>query len=120
MIGFISTLVTISLLITLKYRQYSAIIDLYTFHFTVAHALGFSVLPSRLLATDLNTESITSDHYEFLLPFLVQSLWNSAALNTELPVAVFHQELTRKGTALLKSVKVKVTLLLTIGRSVSQ
>jgi hypothetical protein len=66
MIGFVSTSVTISL----NYNQYSAIADLHTFHFTVAHALGFSVFISRLLATDLNTETSTSNHYEVLLRFL--------------------------------------------------
>jgi hypothetical protein len=40
MIGFINTLVTHSLLITLKYTQYSAIADLHTSQFTVAYALG--------------------------------------------------------------------------------
>jgi hypothetical protein len=34
----------------------SAIADLHTFQFTAAHALGFSVFTSRLLATDLSTE----------------------------------------------------------------
>jgi hypothetical protein len=58
MIGFISILVTHSLLITLKYRQYSAITDLHTFQFTVVHTLGFSVSIS-LLATDLSMETIT-------------------------------------------------------------
>jgi hypothetical protein len=42
------------------YRQYSAIADLHTFQFTVPYALIFSVSSSRLLATDLNTETITS------------------------------------------------------------
>jgi hypothetical protein len=50
--------------------------DLHHLQFTVAHALGFSVSTSRLLATDLNTETSTSDHYEVFLPFLVQSSWN--------------------------------------------
>jgi hypothetical protein len=45
-----------SLLITFKY---SAIADLHTFQFTVAHALGFPVFTIRLLATDLNTETVT-------------------------------------------------------------
>jgi hypothetical protein len=39
--------------------QYSAIADLHTFQFTVAQALGFPVVTSRLLATDLNTETTT-------------------------------------------------------------
>jgi hypothetical protein len=59
-IGFISTSVTFSLI----------------FQSTVVHALGFSVFTSRLLATDLNTETSTSNHYEVFLPFLVQSTWN--------------------------------------------
>jgi hypothetical protein len=45
--------------ITLKY---SAIADLHNLHFTAAHALGFSISTSRLLATDLNTETSTSKH----------------------------------------------------------
>jgi hypothetical protein len=35
---------------------------IYTFQFTAAHTLGFSVSTSRLLATDLNTETITSNN----------------------------------------------------------
>jgi hypothetical protein len=35
-------------------NQYSALADLHTFQFTVAHALGFSVSISRLLATEPN------------------------------------------------------------------
>jgi hypothetical protein len=50
--------------------------DLHTFQFTVAHALGLFVFTSRLLATDLNTETSTSDHYEVFLLFRLQSLWN--------------------------------------------
>jgi hypothetical protein len=80
MIGFISTSVTISL----NYNQYSAIADLHTFQFIVAHTLGFSVSTCRLLATDLNTEIITSNHSEVFLPFLVQSSWN---LGTQLLLA---------------------------------
>jgi hypothetical protein len=72
MIGFIGTSVTSSL----NHTYYSAIADLHTFQFTVAHALGFSVFTSHLLATDLNTETSTSNHYEVFLSFLVQSPWN--------------------------------------------
>jgi hypothetical protein len=71
MIGFIRTSVTSSL----NHTYYSAIPDLHTFQFTVAHALGFSVFSSRLLATDLNTEISTSNHKEVFLLFLVQSPW---------------------------------------------
>jgi hypothetical protein len=66
-----STSVTISL----NYSQYSAIADLHNLQFTVAHELGFSVSTSRLLATDLNTETSTSDLYEVFLPFLIESAW---------------------------------------------
>jgi hypothetical protein len=48
-----------ALLITINY---SAIADSHNLQLTVAHALG-SVSTSRLLATDLNTEASTSDHY---------------------------------------------------------
>jgi hypothetical protein len=63
MIGFISSWVTHSVIITLTYRSYSSITVLHTFQFTVVHALGFSLPTSRLLATDLNTETITSNHW---------------------------------------------------------
>jgi hypothetical protein len=39
---------------TRNYRQYSTIAVLHTFHFTVTHALEFSVFTSRILATDLS------------------------------------------------------------------
>jgi hypothetical protein len=55
------------------------------FQFTVAHALGFSVPTSRILATDLNTETSTSNYYEAFLPFLVQSPWN---LGTQLKLCL--------------------------------
>jgi hypothetical protein len=47
------------LLITLNY---SAIADSHNLQFTAGHALRLFVCTSRLLATDLNTETITSDH----------------------------------------------------------
>jgi spore maturation protein SpmB len=49
MIGFIDILYT-QLGIT---GNYSAIAILHTLQFTVAHALGFSVFTSRILATEL-------------------------------------------------------------------
>jgi hypothetical protein len=60
MIGFICSFVTRSFSYTQitqeiqRYRWFTHI-----FQFTVAHALGFSVSTSRLLATDHHTESIT-------------------------------------------------------------
>jgi hypothetical protein len=59
--------------INLNYSRYSAIADLHNLLFTVIYALGFSVSTSRILATDLNIETITSNHYEVFLPFLVHS-----------------------------------------------
>jgi hypothetical protein len=66
MIGFIGTLVTTSL----NYNWYSAIAILHTFEFTVAHALEFSVSTSRLLATDINTETV---HFKSVLSLPVIS-----------------------------------------------
>jgi hypothetical protein len=80
MIGFISTSVSSSL----NHTYYSAIADLHNLQFTVANAL-ISVFTSRLLATDLNTETSTSNHYEVFLPFLVQSSWN---LRTQLKLSL--------------------------------
>jgi hypothetical protein len=81
MIGFIST----SLKSSLNHTYYGAIADLHSLQFTVAHALGFSVFTSRLLATDLNTEAITSNRYETFLSFLVQSTWK---LGTQLKLCL--------------------------------
>jgi hypothetical protein len=46
-------LLTPSSSISLNYNH-RAIADLYTFQFTVAHELGFTILTSRILATDLS------------------------------------------------------------------
>jgi hypothetical protein len=78
MIGFIST----SVISSLNYHQYSAIADLHNFQFTVAHALGFSVFTSRFLATDINTETNTSNHSEVFFLFRLQSLWNLGTKNS--------------------------------------
>jgi hypothetical protein len=65
MIAFISSWVTHTLLITLKYRLYSAITVLHTLQVTVAHALAFPVSRSSFPATDLNTENIIVSHYKY-------------------------------------------------------
>jgi hypothetical protein len=66
MIGFIGT----SVAICLNYNQYSAITDLHTFQFTVAHTLGFSVSTSRLLATVSTQErSLQITMKSFLIQF---------------------------------------------------
>jgi hypothetical protein len=82
---FTITLVTINT--THSYEQYST--DLYTFHFTAIHALGFSFSTSRILAMELNTETITSNHYEVFLPILKirpNSLPTGHSTRTQLPV----------------------------------
>jgi hypothetical protein len=63
MIAFVSTLGYTHSLNYTQYRPYSAITDLHTFQFTIAHALGFSLSTTHLLAMDLNTETITSNHW---------------------------------------------------------
>jgi hypothetical protein len=55
----------------------SAIAGLDNSQFTVAQALGFSVSTSRIVAADLNTETITPNHYEVFLSFTVQSPRNA-------------------------------------------
>jgi hypothetical protein len=56
MIEFINTSVTHAHLITINYKQYTAIVvDSHFIQLAVAHALGFPVSTSRLPATALNT-----------------------------------------------------------------
>jgi hypothetical protein len=85
MIGFISSLVTHSLIITLTLAfntGHTALSLIYTFQFTVAHALGFSVSTIRLVAMYLNTETSASNHYGVSLLFRLQSLWNLGTKNS--------------------------------------
>jgi hypothetical protein len=65
-----------SILITLKYKRYRYSTH---FQFNVAHALGFSVSTSRLLATDLNTETSTSS-----LPVISSSI----TLYSSVPICI--------------------------------
>jgi hypothetical protein len=58
-IGFINTF--------LNHIKCRAIVVFHNLQFTLAYALGFSVSTSRLLGTDLNTDAITSNHYEVFL-----------------------------------------------------
>jgi hypothetical protein len=78
MIEFISSLATDSLNHTSiqRYRWFAH------FPVTAAHALGFQVFTSRLLATDLNIQTSTSNHYEVFLQFRLQSLWNLRSKNS--------------------------------------
>jgi hypothetical protein len=60
---------------TRYYMQYSAVPILHTLSFTAAHALGFSVFTSRILATDLslfqcNFNSKVTFSLHHLIPFL--------------------------------------------------
>jgi hypothetical protein len=85
MIAFIGNFgYILSLLITLKY---SAIADLHNLQFTVAHALGFSISTSRLLAMDINTETSTTNHYEFFLCSV--TLYSSVLICTQL-IFIIH------------------------------
>jgi hypothetical protein len=57
--------------------------DLHTFQFTVARALGFPVSTSRLLATDLNTETVTvSSDYALQILHIKSSLHRSTLHNS--------------------------------------
>jgi hypothetical protein len=77
MVGFLSTSFTLCLLIRINTAL--SLIK-HSLHFTVAHALGFSVFTISLLAKDLNKETSTSNHYEVFLLFRLQSLWNLRTL----------------------------------------
>jgi hypothetical protein len=60
---------------TRNYNQYSAIVDLHALQFTVTHALGFSVLTSRVPAEDLQQshchfKSHMKSSLHSLIPFL--------------------------------------------------
>jgi uncharacterized membrane protein YfhO len=79
MIGFSSTSVTLSLLITINTEEW---LIQHIFQFTAAHALGFSVSTIRFLATYLDTETSTSNHYEVFLLLCLQSLWNLGTKNS--------------------------------------
>jgi hypothetical protein len=59
-----------------KMNNYYTIIDSHNFQSTIAHALGFLVSTSRLLATNFNTGISSSNHFEVFLLFCLQSLWN--------------------------------------------
>jgi hypothetical protein len=70
MIGFIGISVTSSL----NHTQLQCYCYSTHFQFTIPHALGFLVSTGCLLATDLNTETITSNQNEVFLSLLLQSI----------------------------------------------
>jgi hypothetical protein len=75
MIGFIGT----SFKSYLNHTYYSAIANFHNFQFTISHTHYDSVSTSRLLATDLNTETSISNHYEVFL-FSI-TLYSSVVIN---------------------------------------
>jgi hypothetical protein len=60
---------------TSNYNQYSAIADLHTSQFIAVQALGFSVSTCRCLVADLNTGTITSNHYEVSVLIFTQLIF---------------------------------------------
>jgi hypothetical protein len=58
-------LVMHSLIITLKHGQYSAMSRLHQLQFTDAHALGFSLSTSRLLAAEVDAQILTVLHSQY-------------------------------------------------------
>jgi hypothetical protein len=76
MIGYCTSVTS-----SLNRTYYSAIADLLTFQSIIAHALGFSVFTSRLLATDLNIHIVTSNQYEAFLSSI--SLCSSGLICTQ-------------------------------------
>jgi hypothetical protein len=66
----------------------TALCCLHYLQFTVAPALGFSVSTSRLLTTDVNIETITSNHYEVFL-FSTNFPWLSSEIS-ELYCKLYH------------------------------
>jgi hypothetical protein len=81
---------------TVRYnRQYSTITILHTFQFTVTHALGFSVLTSRILATDLSQSPChfnahMKSSWHNLIPFLPVLLNHLQLLSPELDPVLFR------------------------------
>jgi hypothetical protein len=76
--------------LSFNYNQYRVIADVHTFQLTFAYALGLPVSTSRLLVTDLNIETITSNHYKVFLPFLTQSPWNADPPELD-PILQFYE-----------------------------
>jgi hypothetical protein len=85
---------------TRDYRYYSATTDLYTLYFTVAHALGFSVFTSRIMAMDLsqspcNFKSHMKASFHSLIPFLALFLTRFIPL---LSISYFGRLASRNST----------------------
>jgi hypothetical protein len=90
MIGFIDPSLQLHLFTINTTRTYKLSL-IYTLSSSPLHTLGFSVSTSRLVATDLNTGTITSYYYKVFLSFLLQSLWNAKPiLHSNSPVSALH------------------------------
>jgi hypothetical protein len=102
MILFISSWVTHLLLITFRYRPYSAVSDLHHLQTTVTHALGFSVSTSHFPAADLNTGIITVSLSHTLQIFHIKSSLHRCTLHNSCreltknywrTTTIYHREL---------------------------
>jgi hypothetical protein len=80
--------------------NYSAVAILHTFQFTIAHALGFSVFSSHILATDLsqfycNLKPHVKSSWHSLIPFLPFLLSHFCLPSPELdPILILHSYFT--------------------------
>jgi hypothetical protein len=64
-------------IITRNYKEYNTLAGFDTINQSTLISLVPLLFTIRFLATDLNTETITSNHHEVFLPFLVQSPWTA-------------------------------------------
>jgi hypothetical protein len=84
-------------------RNYRAIAILHTLQFTITHALGFSVFPSRLLAMELSQshshfKSHMQTYFHSLIPFL--PLFCSCQFRRLLSTTPDHCSVLRQQTSL--------------------
>jgi hypothetical protein len=77
MIGFIDVFFVLSLLITID----AVLLLIYTLSSSPLHT--HSVSTSHILAMNLNAGTITSNHYEVSLLFLLQSPWTADSSELE-------------------------------------
>jgi hypothetical protein len=104
--------------------NYSAIAILHTFQFTVTHALGYSVVTSRILATDLiqshcNFKSHVESSLYRLIPFLPFLQLPIPKIRLYFSRLLFYTPSTLLLLLLSSQSQVKVTLRLTVSQSVS-
>jgi hypothetical protein len=61
---------------------YATVLTMELFSVWRSYIMRFPVFTSRLLATDLNTETCTSNHYETFLLFRLKPVWNLGTKNS--------------------------------------